>query len=195
MAIIGISGNPGAGKTTTGRIVAQKLGYEFFSTGDLRGQIATRHGMTIDELNRIGTEEIWTDKECDDLVTVMGNSRDNLVFDSWLAWFFIPRAIRIFLKVDPKIAAERVFKDQRPDERRVETPDELYAILMERVQVSRVRYQKWYGVDYLDLNHYQLVLDTSHPNRGANTVAEFILKFFLSEHPAVAIREKTGPHV
>jgi len=49
--IITIGGEPGSGKSTVANIVAQKLGYKHYSTGDLRGEIAMRHGLTIDELN------------------------------------------------------------------------------------------------------------------------------------------------
>ena len=77
--IITISGLPGSGKTTVGRIVAKKLGYRFLSMGDLRGEIAMKHGMTIDQLNEIGKKESWTDKEVDGMLAEKGRSEDNFV--------------------------------------------------------------------------------------------------------------------
>ena len=52
--IITISGIPGSGKTTVGRMLAEKLGYKFYSIGDLRGKMAMERGMTIDQLNELG---------------------------------------------------------------------------------------------------------------------------------------------
>ena len=37
--IITISGLPGSGKSTIGKMLAKKLGYKFYSMGDLRGKI------------------------------------------------------------------------------------------------------------------------------------------------------------
>ena len=79
--IITITGKPGSGKSTVGKLVAKTLNYKFFSAGDLRGEIAMKHGMTIDQLNEVGKTEIWTDKECDDLLAKMGEEQDNMVFD------------------------------------------------------------------------------------------------------------------
>ncbi|MCX6741353.1 MAG: AAA family ATPase, partial [Candidatus Parcubacteria bacterium] len=45
--IITLSGKPGSGKTTVAKILAEKLGYKFYSTGDLRGQMAMKRGLTI----------------------------------------------------------------------------------------------------------------------------------------------------
>ncbi len=48
--IITLMGTPGAGKSTLGRLLAQKLGYKQYSMGDLQRRIAQEHGWTINEL-------------------------------------------------------------------------------------------------------------------------------------------------
>ncbi len=92
--IITISGLPGSGKSTVGKILAKKLGYEFMSLGDLRGKIAIDRGITIDELNHLGEKEGWTDKEVDDYQREYGKTHDNLVVEGRLSFYFIPRSGR-----------------------------------------------------------------------------------------------------
>ena len=35
-------------------------------------------------------------------------------------------------------------------------------IIGKRVEQNRARFEKWYQIDFLDLNQYDLVLDTTH---------------------------------
>lgn len=48
---ITISGYPGAGKSTNGKMLASSLGYDFFSAGHFRREAAKELGIDIDTLN------------------------------------------------------------------------------------------------------------------------------------------------
>lgn len=159
--IITITGKPGSGKSTVGKLLAKELGYEYFSGGDLRGKIALDRGITIDELNKIGEAERWTDEECDKLIEKMGKERDSLILDSRTAWHFVPKSFKVFLDVDLMEAAKRVFKDQRPDEEKASSAKELHGRMKARMESDAQRYKKWYGIDYLDAKNYDLVIDTT----------------------------------
>lgn len=159
--IITISGKPGSGKSTVAKMLAQLLGYKMFSAGDLRGQIAIKHGMTLEQLNELGKKEKWTDEECDKLLQKMGKEQDNIVFDSRLAWHFIPNSVRIFLDVSLKEAARRIFADQRSDEFHHETVEEMQKAIEKREKDDAVRYKKWYNIDFLNKKNYDLVIDTT----------------------------------
>lgn len=173
--IITISGKPGAGKTTVAKILAERLNYKHISMGDLRGKIAIKHGLTIDELNEIGKKEIWTDKEVDDELVRLGKEEYNLVIDTRIGFHFIPNSIKIFLEVDSKVGAERVFRDFRPDEPKRETIKELEEALKKRVKNDQERYKKYYNVDFLDKAHYDLVMDTTNLTR--ENVVDKLIKF------------------
>ena len=159
--IITIMGKPGSGKSTVGKLIAKELKYDYFSGGDLRGKIAMERGLTIDELNKIGETERWTDDECDKLIEKMGKEQNNLVLDSRTAWHFVPKSFKVFLDVDLKEAAKRVFKDQRPDEEKASSANELYESMNARMENDNSRYKKWYKIDYLNLKNYDLVIDTT----------------------------------
>ncbi|MBI4146203.1 cytidylate kinase family protein [Candidatus Woesearchaeota archaeon] len=174
--IITLTGKPGSGKSTVARIVAKELGYKFFSAGDLRGQIAMKHGLTIDQLNEVGKKEIWTDKECDDLLEKMGKTEDNIVFDSWLAWNFIPNSVKIFLDVDLHEAARRIFANQRPDEAHKDSVEEVFEMISKRLNETAARYKKWYNVDFLNLKNYDHIIDTTNltPDKIAKKIIDLM---------------------
>ena len=160
--IITISGKPGAGKTTIGKLLAQKLNYKFYSMGDLRGKMAMERNLTIDQLNEIGAKEDWTDKEVDTYQTKIAEKEDNLVFDGWLSFHFIPKSFKVFLDIAPEEAAKRVFKDQRPDEEHFDSVEKMQKEMANRLEQSRQRYLKYYNVDFLDRSHYDLIIDTTN---------------------------------
>lgn len=159
--IITISGKPGAGKTTVGRMLAEQLGYKFYSIGEFRGQMAQRRGLTIDELNKIGEKNFWTDQEADEFQKRIGETEDDVVIDGWIAFHFIPKSFKVFLEVDQKVAAHRVFIDQRPDETYLESEKEVAKQLAKRLKDTRKRFLKYYHIDFLDKSHYDLIIDTT----------------------------------
>jgi len=108
---ITIAGLPGSGKTTVAKMIAKELGYEHYSIGDLRGEIAIKHNMSLSELNEVGLKEIWPHKEADDFLEELGKTKDNLVIDTWLGWHFVPDSVKVFITVDAELAAKRIFGD------------------------------------------------------------------------------------
>jgi len=176
--IITIGGKPGSGKTTVAKIAAKKLGYKHVSIGDLRGRLAQKHGMTIDEFNQLGMKEEWTDKETDkELQKLIG--KGDIIIDTWVGYHFIPDSIKIYLEVDYKEGARRIFKDQRPDEPKKKTVEEVEKMIKKRVEDSRTRYKKWYDTDILDMSNYDLIIDTTKLNR--EEVVDKILEFIRQQ--------------
>ncbi len=163
--IITVTGLPGSGKTTIIKQLSEALQLPWYSVGDLRGKMAKERGITIDALNTIGESEAFTDKEVDDYQKSLGESSESFVIDGRLSWYFIPNSFKIFLDVDPKIGAERIFdaskKGERSDEESYTSTDEAARFISNRVASDVKRYQKYYQVDFLNRNNYDLVLDTS----------------------------------
>jgi cytidylate kinase len=156
-------------------MLARGLGYKFYSMGDMRGKMAMERGLTIDQLNKLGEKEAWTDKDVDEYQKELGRKEDNFVIDSWLGWHFIPHSLKVLLQVKPDIAAERIFKHQRPDEDKKATVAALEDMLDKRVIETRGRYKKYYGIgDPFNPRHYDLVIDTN--DIPAEKVAEKILE-------------------
>lgn len=177
--IISISGVPGSGKTSVAKILAERLGMNFYSMGGLRGKMATERGITIDELNALGETDPTTDTSVDDYQRELGKKEDGFVIEGRLSWHFIPHSFKIFLACDPKEAARRIFeasrKQERPDEATYESTEAALRVIRDRVASDNLRYQKIYGLDYADPSHYDLTLDTT-PMKGPAETAEKILQ-------------------
>ncbi|MFH1088862.1 MAG: cytidylate kinase family protein [Candidatus Uhrbacteria bacterium] len=162
--IIAITGLPGSGKTTVVKMLAEEFKIPWYSVGDMRGKMALERGLTIDELNKLGEKEIFTDKEVDDYQTKLGQSGESFIIDGRLSWYFIPTAFKIFLTVDPDEAAKRIMgapREDRQDEKNYQTVEEIKKAVTERVVSDQKRYQKYYNVDILDQSHYDLVIDST----------------------------------
>ncbi len=170
--IIVIAGLPGSGKTSVGKKVAEKIGYEFISTGDLRGEVAKEKGITIDELNELNEE--WTHKVIDDKIKELGIRGKNILIDSWLAWHFIPDAFKIFVDVDLNISSKRIFEDQRPDEKKKDSIEEVKEMLEKRIQTWVEQVKKFYDVNFFDKKNYDLIIDSS--NKDIPAIIEQVLK-------------------
>ncbi len=164
--IITISGLPGSGKSTIGKMLAARLGYKFYSVGDLRGKMALERGLTIEELNTLGESEKWTDKEADDYQVALAAREDNFIIDGRISFHFIPQSFKIFLAVDQDVGAKRVFAHPRADEKPASTIEELERAMTARVQSDSMRFEKYYGITYPDPAAFDLVIDTSHLTPG-----------------------------
>lgn len=159
--IITISGMPGSGKSTVAKLLAQRLRYKHYSLGDLRGKMAMERGLTIDELNELGKREDWTDREPDEYQKKLGEKEDNFVIDSRLGFYFIPHSFKLFIDVDPRVAAERIFKNQRPDEKPCKTVGELESRLAARAAHDDERCGQYYKTSFQDRAQYNLVLNST----------------------------------
>ncbi|NBS68279.1 hypothetical protein EBT31_05100 [bacterium] len=180
--IITLAGLSGAGKSTVKKILADRLGWKSYSMGDMRGAYAQEHGMTIDELNALGMEDPQTDALVDEFQKELGAREDNFILDGWLSWYFIPQSIKVFLDIDPFEGARRLFREQqdhpdhRQDERKYRDIADVQETLAQRVTQNQQRYQKWYGVDFLDPAHYDLRIDTTPltPEEVADRIMTYI---------------------
>ncbi|MEM3370913.1 MAG: cytidylate kinase family protein [Candidatus Woesearchaeota archaeon] len=172
--IITISGVAGSGKSTVGRILAQKLGLRYYSVGDLRRKMAEQMGITLEELNRLGEENDFTDKSVDEYQKELGSKEDNFVIDGRLSFFFIPNSVKVFLDVSDEEAARRIMKDKRTAEEFKSFKEALKGI-RRRNESDALRYKKYYGVNVYDKKNFDLVINTD--KIPAEEVADRIIRF------------------
>ncbi len=178
--IITIAGAPGSGKSTVAKLLAERLGYEYISVGNVRRKMAEERGMTLEAFNKLGETEEFTDREVDVYQKKLGETKDKLVIEGRTGWYFIPNSYKIFLDVDLKTAAERIFEDikneKRPQEKGFATLDEVVESLKKRMKSDSFRYKRYYGqhCDYLNKKNYDLVVDTTKKN--PKEIVDYIVK-------------------
>jgi cytidylate kinase len=176
--IITISGQAGSGKTTVGRLLATKLGVNFYDIGTLRKMAAQKHGMTIEEYNTYGMTHPETDKDADAETIKLAKTVKSFVIQGRVAYHFIPSSIKVYLTIDPDVAAQRLSLDHHNPERNSKSKQanvkEIRKLSIERDASDRIRYKKIYGIEnFANPKNYDLIIDTSHIT--AEQVAEKIL--------------------
>ena len=176
MAIVTISGTPGSGKSTLGRLLAKRLGYAYHSIGELRRRFAAEKGVTIAELNRrsaAGEED--TDTAFDRFLASLGG-QDRIVVDARLGFHFLPHSIKLFVDADERVRAERLLARESIAERAA-TLAEAVRMNRERIASDQERYRKYYNLDPFRPEQYDLVLDSARKS-PEELVEEVVTRFF-----------------
>ncbi|MEI6587962.1 MAG: AAA family ATPase, partial [Candidatus Moraniibacteriota bacterium] len=145
--IITITGEPGSGKSTIGKKLAQELGYDHYYIGQIRRDAAKERGMTLAEYNKYGETHPETDIEVDNYQKNLGKEKNNFVIEGRTSWFLIPHSTKIYIAVDPEEGAKRVFKELQVDNNRNEdngllTLTDVLRSHREREASDMLRYQK-----------------------------------------------------
>lgn len=165
--IISFNGNHGSGKSTVSKMVAEKLSFKRYDGGSFFRNTAKQNKMTLKELSSLRLKDPKWDHEIDNYIKNLGETEDNFVADGRMVWHFIPHSLKIYLKVDEKEAAQRIFSELQNDQtRNIEegAMDSLESIIdkqKKRKEEDIVIYGKYYGVDIHDTKNYDLVLDTT----------------------------------
>lgn len=168
--IITISGVPGSGKSTVAKLVAGKLGMRHYSAGDFMREAAAKRKISLLEISKLAEKDRSIDRELDDMTARIGKTDDDFVIDSRLAYHFIPNSFKVFLTVDEKEAAKRIFSDVRGKKagRKVEKESVTLATTLAAVKKRRkseeLRYRKYYSLNPYDPGQYDLVIDTTKAN-------------------------------
>jgi len=161
--IITIAGIPGSGKSSAAAGVASTLGFEHFSSGDLFRKMAAERGISIEAMNLVAEQQQEIDRSVDDLLLTMGKEKDNFVIDSRTAFHWIPDSFKVFLKLDPIIAAQRTFLHIQEEGRVSQSGSSLDQVLentLRRTESEKKRFHDLYHIDFTDVNNYDLIVDT-----------------------------------
>lgn len=157
---ISLAGDLGSGKSTIAKILIERLGAEYYSTGAIVREIAQKHGMTVLALNEYMETHREIDREIDDGLRRLGDDPRALVIDSRMAWHFTAGTFKVYLSTDPETSALRIMKEHRTGEH-AETLAATIAETASRRASEKKRYFELYGVNIKDLSNYDLVIDTT----------------------------------
>jgi len=161
---ITLSGQLGSGKSTVCGIMQNKYGYQIFTTGSILRRLAEERGMTALEFNDY---ILNSENNVDDIIDseskriARKKSGEKIIFDSRLAWHFVPESFKVFLKVNSTVAAQRVYGGKERRSESYNSVEEAEESLIKRSEIERERFMKLYNVDYWDENNYDLVVDTT----------------------------------
>lgn len=158
---ITVSGEPGSGKSSVGRELARIYGMDIVSTGALQRELAASLGVSIVDVNKRAELDQSIDSRIDSILQGKGAQTTALIFDSRLAWHFVPNAFKLHLIVDPTVAAERLHRTRESNVESYTSVEHAAQDAHTRSSSERSRFRDKYGVDIFRLRNYDLVIDTS----------------------------------
>jgi len=155
--LITVSGPPGSGKSTTASNLADALGLDHVSGGDIFRDLAEERGYTPLEFNKLAEEDDQIDRDLDRRLRNLAIERDDVVLESrlagWLAGDYAD--FRVWLDAPLEVRAERVA--EREDKPIPKAREESAA----RQSSEADRYREYYGIDIDDLTIYDLSVNTA----------------------------------
>ncbi|MFX1574058.1 MAG: (d)CMP kinase [Promethearchaeota archaeon] len=168
--ILTISGLHGTGKSTVAKLIAKKLGINYYSTGQIFRDLAKEMNLTLEEFTEYAENNPNIDKRLDDKIIDIAKN-DDVIIDSQLSAYIL-RSIadfKILLTCPLEIRVKRIAeRDNSSYEKKLKE-----TLLREESELQR--FKKLYEIDLKDaetIRHvYNLIIDT-----GNLTIEEIIEK-------------------
>ncbi|MCB0533004.1 MAG: cytidylate kinase family protein [Lewinellaceae bacterium] len=171
---ITITGDLGSGKSAVSKILCARTGFNYVSTGQIQRRLAEEMGLDTLEMNRLADVDPSIDEKIDGIFINLGDSPENYVVDSRMAWFFLPNSFKVYLKTALEVAVNRIINDPGRTNEVYESRDEAIRKIAARKQSENDRFLKKYGADCTNMANFDLVIDTA--NRRPEDVYAFIIK-------------------
>lgn len=157
--IISISGLHGTGKSTIGKLIAQKLGIRYYSTGQLFRDLAEEMNMTLEQFTEHVEKNPDIDKKLDDKIIEIAK-KGNIIIDSQLSGYILKSIadFKILLTCSLETRVKRMAeRDHESHEKKLKETK-----LREKSELERFR--KLYKINMRDNRRiqevYDLILDT-----------------------------------
>ena len=176
MINITIAGDLGSGKSTVANHLINNINYRIESAGLIFRRLAEQHGMSAKEFNQFIESNPKYDNMVDDTIKEMGAKEENIIFDSRLAWYFVPKSFKIYMYVDVDTATERIFNDKGRVSESYSDMATAKKEIIERRESEVLRYKTFYNIDINNYSNYDFIIDTSHATK--DEVNEAVLSNF-----------------
>ena len=172
--IITITGDLASGKSTVTNILIDELGYTKYSNGEYFRKLAKEYNMDVTDFGKYVDKNPNIDRMIEENTKNYAKDHDKLIIDARLGFYSVPESFKVYLRVDPDVAALRAFNDKkRKDTENYKSVDEYKKNMKLRYDLENKRYLEVYGVDRTDYNNYDLVIDTT--DKEISEVAKIII--------------------
>ncbi|MFH1401228.1 MAG: cytidylate kinase family protein, partial [Nanoarchaeota archaeon] len=163
--IITIGGTPGSGKSSIAKRIAKQFKFNRYYVGQMARDVARERGMSLVDFLELGEKDPSVDRMLDEYQRKIAEREDGIIIEGRTSFFIIPKSVKLFVKVDSLVGAERIFRDLKlnPDrnEGRFDDAKQVMRNNLRRMETDRKRYLRYYGKDFLDESQYDFVLDTT----------------------------------
>ncbi|AKB84663.1 (d)CMP kinase [Methanococcoides methylutens] len=161
--LLTISGLPGSGTTTVGKLLAEHYSVEMISAGDVFRGLAKERGMTLADFGSLAESDPSIDIEIDKRQSEIANNSDGLILEGRLAGHMAGNALKVWIKAPMEVRVRRIVEREGSsfDVRMQET--------LEREASEALRYKEIHSIDINDLSIYDLVIDSTRWDQFAIT--------------------------
>ena len=158
MVTITISGTPGSGKSTVGRLLSEKIGLKYIYSGEIFRKTAKKYNMSLEEFGSYCEKHKEIDKELDDYQLEI-LQKGNVIVEGRIAGWIAHRnnipALKVVLDTDIETRAGRIVNRESGDiEKRKQE-------MLNREKSEALRYKNYYNIDLKDTSIYDLVIDSA----------------------------------
>ena len=177
--IITITGKPCSGKSTVSKFLVEKYGFKRIGVGDICKEEARKRGMNSEEFNKFLLSDPSFDYYIDKQSEVLGKQYEGqkVVFDSRLAWHFVPKSFKVFVDLNEDEMARRLANSDRTGKEKFDTIEEAKRTLKEREGTEIARYKKIYNVDLTDLSNFDFVIDSM--NKTPEEICDELMENYI----------------
>lgn len=168
--IVTINGTIASGKSAIGKMLAETLNYEYFSTGQIYREEAESKGLTVKEYLDYCDSNPDIHRSLEQKVKTYVKGKDNIIIDGRMAWYAIPDSLKLYLHCSENTAALRILGTKRTAQN-TNTLDDCLADIKNRYRVEQEQFKSIYGVDIHDMKQYDLCVKTD--TRSLNDIVSF----------------------
>ena len=136
--------------------------------GAMFREVAKKKNMKLRELLELGEKQSWVDAEIDEYQKELGQKEDNFIIEGRTSFLMIPHSLKIFITVDERVGAERVFDhlkiagDERNEDHDLHSVEDVLASHKRRMKTDTKRYLQYYNTVVFDPKQYDFILDTTN---------------------------------
>lgn len=171
--IITISGTPGSGKSTITKNLEKLFeNSQRIYVGGIRRGMARKRGMNLEDFNQYAITHPETDVDVDERARDEARKLEKhgkvVIVEGRTQYHFLPESIKLYIKVNPKEGARRIWLELQNKESGIQRNEGKYLAqgdVEKRIQVREeedaARYMEFYKIDPRDESQYDFVLDTS----------------------------------
>lgn len=161
---ITITGKPCSGKSTIAKLLCEQHSFKKISVGDMFKEEAHKRGMSAEEFNSFCMKDpsfdFFIDNKTQELAKI--HQGENIIFDSRMAWHFVPKSFKIFVTLSEEEMINRLINSDRTGKEKYTDAEKAKYSLLNRESLEIDRYKKIYKQDLSNMKNFDLVIDSTN---------------------------------